>query len=470
MSFAWNTHKVAEILSLKPSLQNFRIQNITLDSRQVQKGSLFIAIKGDTHDGHEFIEKAIQAGAAAVVSEKKITEGSDSCEVFQVPSSLDAIRTLAYSYRKSHSIPFIAVVGAVGKTTTKEIISSLLEGKFAHVLKTEGSQNGFLGIPLTLLRLKPETEVAVIEIGIDEIGAMEKHLNLVEPTHAILTKIGPEHLHQLKTIDIAAEEELKAFDYGLAHKVPLAVNLSDEYVFNWFQKNRSRLDPKLYVTYSMSPSDRAQILGSYSLDQNQLTVETHIGGVIEDERFSTPLPGVHHALNLLAALSMCRFFKLSTEELHQGLSTFKTAYGRTEIYHLENEIDVIGDHYNSNPTSLLAAITLLTSKKGAPHYHAALGDMLELGDAEEQFHREIAPKILSSGVTHVWLYGDRMKWLRDELNQLKFKNVQHFDSHKALTQNLKKSLSPKDQILVKGSRGMKMESVLKSLIGSAQAV
>ena len=125
---------------------------------------------------------------------------------------------------------------------------------------------------------------------------------------------------------------------------------------------------------------------------------------------------------------------------------------------------MIGDHYNSNPTSLLAALALLTSKKAAPHFHAALGDMLELGDGEEKFHRDMALPIVQSGVTHVWLYGNRMKWLADELAKLKHPHVSHFETHEALTQALKSKLSARDQILVKGSRGMKMEKVLKALL------
>ncbi len=466
MSFVWNTQKIAEILNLPLSGPNQSITGITTDSRKVLKGSLFIAIKGDVHDGHSFIPQVIEAGAAAVISETAVSIPNGSqAQIFQVLSSLDAIRKLAHFYRKQFTIPVIGVVGAVGKTTTKELIASLFEGRYTSVLKTEGSENGFLGIPITLLKMKPDTQVAVIEIGIDEIGAMTQHLDIVEPTHVILTKNGPEHLHQLKTVEIAAEEELKAFDHALAHKIPMAINLSDEYVFNWFQKNRSKLDPKNYLTYSLNRNDRPRNLGTWSAEQSLLTVELNEAGKITEETFPTPLPGEHHAHNLLAAISLVHFFKLTSSELTQGLSTFKTAYGRTEIYHLDGGVDVIGDHYNSNPTSLLAAISLLTSKKGAPHYHAALGDMLELGDKEEQFHREMAPSIVKSGVTHVWLYGPRMKWLDDELKKLHFANVRHFDTHEALTQTLKASLGNRDQVLVKGSRGMKMEKVLKSLLG-----
>ncbi len=458
MSFYWSTGKIAEILGLKIAHTSQPVSAITTDSRQVKPGTVFVAIKGDTHDGHQFIEKAFSAGAVAVISEMDVP--SNGAELFKVGSTMAAIRKLAHDYRKSFSIPFIAVVGAVGKTTTKELIASLLAGKFKNILKTEGSQNGFLGIPLTLLELKPDTEIAVIEIGIDEIGAMKQHLELVEPTHSILTKIGPEHLHQLKTVEIAAEEELKAFDDAVVRQTPLAINLSDEYVFAWFQKNRSKLALKKHKTYSMLKSLTPEYLGIYDAIRGELTVQTAECNCT----FSLPLPGEHHAHNLLAAVTLCRFFDLTPAELKTGLATFKTAFGRTELYTLPSGAQVIGDYYNSNPTSLEASLKLLNEQKGNRQTYAVLGDMLELGDNEERFHREIADVILKEKVKGVLLYGPRMKWLADELKKKNFNEVNHFETHENLLEALKPNLSKNSHLLIKGSRGMKMEKIMQALL------
>jgi UDP-N-acetylmuramoyl-tripeptide--D-alanyl-D-alanine ligase len=446
MSF-WTTEKVATALGLKLNHPSKTLSDITTDSRQVKPGSVFIAIKGDTHDGHQFIETAIKAGASAVISE--IPGDHASGEFFQVPSTMTAIRTLAHVYRKEFSIPMIAVVGA-----------SILSAKYTLVTKTLGSQNGFLGIPLTILSLPLATDAAVIEIGIDDIGAMDEHLALVEPTHVILTKIGPEHLHQLKTVEIAAEEELKAFDYALTQKTLLAINLSDEYVNAWFQKHHPQLSDSQFLTYSLEKTKAPEFLGIYPDNASELTVQNEN----LNATFNLPLPGVHHAHNLLAAITVSQFFKLSVSEIRAGLSTFKTAYGRTEIHALKDGIEVIGDYYNSNPTSLEAALNLLISKKGRSEYHAVLGDMLELGDHEEKFHREIAPWLKEKEITSVWLYGPRMQWLKNELDKTGYKNVQHFLSHDELIQILEPSLKPNSQILIKGSRGMKMEKVMEALL------
>jgi UDP-N-acetylmuramoyl-tripeptide--D-alanyl-D-alanine ligase len=430
----WNTQKIAEILSLPHAPLDQPIAEITTDSRKVAPGFLFAAIQGDQMDGHDFIPSAIEKGCVAILCEKPIIT-PESVTVFQVPSVLNALRSLAHTYRQSFSIPFVGVVGSVGKTTTKELISSILHGKYTHVLKTEGSQNGFLGIPLTLLNLKPQTEAAVIEIGIDDIGAMEQHLALVEPTHLVVTALGPEHLHQLKTVEIAAEEELKAFDYARDQGKKMAINLADPFVKTWFFHNGAKLNSSLFLTYEKA-------------DQEFLGL------------FPSPLPGAHHEHNLLAAITMGKLLGLTTEQMQTGLKTFKTAFGRTEIHQLPNAVTVIADYYNSNPTSLTAALQLLKS----PHKNlAVLGDMLELGEQEESFHREIAKEILSCRIDGVYLYGPRMKWLLDELVKNHYSQAMHFETHEQLTQVLKANLSPQDQVLIKGSRGMKMETVFKLL-------
>ena len=457
MSFTWTVHTTARMLGLPAPTTDAPILSITTDSRRVVPGSLFIAIRGDTPDGHAFLAESIRKGAVAVISE--IPGENVQAAWFHTPSTLDAIRKLARAWRESLSLPLIGVVGAVGKTTTKELLASILQGHFQRVLKTEGSQNGFLGIPLTLLDLKPDTSAGVIEIGIDEIGAMEQHMRLVEPTQVVLTRTGPEHLHQLKTVEIAAEEELKAFDWALERKVPIALNLQDPFVKSWVLAHKKELNSSPHFTYSMDAGDPADFMGTFSSDSGTLSVR-HQGKTHE---FSSPLPGEHHAQNLLAALVVSHFFKLTESEIKTGLSNFKTAYGRTEIHDLPQGIRVIGDYYNSNPTSLEAALRLLASSKGAGHLHAALGDMLELGDQEEAFHRDFATLLPGLGIERVWLYGNRMKWLHDSLIQIGFSGSRHFESLDGLSTELKKSMAPGDHILIKGSRGMRMESVLKAL-------
>ncbi|MBS1960025.1 MAG: UDP-N-acetylmuramoyl-tripeptide--D-alanyl-D-alanine ligase [Bdellovibrionales bacterium] len=470
MPFAWTTSKIASILHITPqaATSDAPISEIITDSRAIKPDCLFVAIKGDQFDGHDFIGQAIQKGAAAILTEKPV-ENPGKAAIFQVQSSMASIRKLAQAFRESFSIPVIAVVGAVGKTTTKELLSSILLGKYVNVLKTEGSLNGFLGIPLTLLRLQGKDQIAVVEIGIDEIGAMEQHLAVVQPTHVILTANGPEHLHQLKTVEIAASEELKALDYALTREKPMAINLNDEFVLRWYLGHATRLRRNAYVTYCLSChipiGVHPDLTADYSAADSR--VQIHLpGGLLS---LASPIPGEHHAHNLLAAVSMATFFEITPEQIQTGLQTFKTAFGRTELYTLPNGAEVIGDYYNSNPTSVKAALQLLQSRATGHQTHAVLGDMLELGSDEELFHRALAPVIRATNVKSVWLFGARMKWLQDELKKQSYNAVQHFDTHDALVQTLKPAIKDGDHVLIKGSRGMKMEKVLEPLIGNAAA-
>lgn len=434
---------------------------ITTDSRQAKPGSLFVAIQGDQHDGHNFILKAIESGASAVLGESSklsselLNQIPSHVTVYKVESSLQAIRSIAKEYKSFFKIPFVGVVGSVGKTTTKEMISSILSGKFSSILKTEGSQNGFLGIAITLLELKTHHEVAVIEIGIDEIGAMDEHLALVEPNLVICTATGPEHLHQLKTVEIAAAEEIKALEYGLQNGQQIAVNLDDSYIAAFAKKHQ------------IKENDRIKLYALQNYSQETLEV----GG----ETYRLPLPGEHHARNLLGAIQVAKLLGLNHTEITKGLATFKAAFGRTNIVQKSLSSDpsqsflLIEDFYNSNPTSCEAALKLLASKaqKQTDHTIAVLGDMLELGEQEEQFHRELAKVISTLNIRTVFLYGPRMKWLKDELSKTGFKGKHdHFESHESLGQSLKTAITHttgSTTVLLKGSRGMKMETVLKSL-------
>lgn len=460
MHFEWTSTKIEQILELSPGSSHQRLTGITTDSRAVRPGHCFVAIRGDTHDGHDFIGKALDAGASLVLSETPSPTGDPRVRL--VPSTLGAIRTLAQAWRKGFDLPVIAVVGAVGKTTTKELLASLLEGRFQRVLKTEGSQNGFLGVALTLLRLDPRDRAAVIEIGIDDLGAMEQHLAIVDPTHVILTRTGPEHLHQLKTVEIAAAEELKAFDHALLRGLPLAINLSDPFVLAWLSLHAPRLRPGQGRTYSLTGAlkNREVVQLSGSVDSGVLTLREGSWSAT----LNCPLPGEHHAHNLLAAVAMTRFFDMTEAELLRGLTGFKTALGRTEIHRIRGPIEIIGDHYNSNPTSLAAALSLLASDSAATGFHAVLGDMLELGTHEERYHREIADDLIRNGIGHIWLYGPRMQWLQDELLKRGNPHSTHFKTHEGLLKALSVALKPGDRVLIKGSRGMKMETILKGLL------
>ncbi len=474
---------VSQVLGLQvgssPNTSNdITFTSITTDSRLVREGALFVAVKGDKVDGHDYISLALQKGARGVLCEKRAAafENPNHAQVFEVAESqgsIESYRTLSAAWRGQFQIPVIAVAGSVGKTTTKELLASMLAGKWSapgEVLKTQGSQNGYLGIPMTLFELTPATRVAVVEIGIDEIGAMEKHVEIVRPTYAVMTAIGPEHLEKLHDVPTVAREELKAMSWTAAHGGLVAMDLDNEWLAPLAKDLRESTDSPPAVFYSFSPQPRMAFNGARVLFANVTSAGTlEIEGLSgKTESFELPLLGAHNARNFTAALAVAAGLGLSASEIREGLAGFKGATGRSEIKNLARpsgqSVQVVCDYYNANPTSVEAALDLLTElshrDSRARVRWACLADMLELGAQEEKLHRALAEKLNALGIENVLLFGPRMKWLATELKTRSFKGkLLHFETQGEMADFVNRKLMPEDVLLIKGSRSMKMEEI-----------
>ncbi|MGE0614192.1 MAG: UDP-N-acetylmuramoyl-tripeptide--D-alanyl-D-alanine ligase [Bacteriovoracia bacterium] len=438
---------------------------VTTDSRKVQAGDLFVAIPGDVYDGHQFVESALQAGAGyALVSHDFTASPYVESSLIRVPQkiggTIEGYRRIADRWREQFLGPVVAVTGSVGKTTTKELLAAILAGKYSRLVKTEGSQNGFVGIPMTLLELRPDTQAAVIEVGIDEIGAMQKHLDLVKPTACVLSAIGPEHLEKLRDLPTVASEELLSLTYVARKGGTIAVNRDDEWIASWEAPPGApgkEWDFRLRGDGALGPKS---VVGGYDLSTGQLTVTAPAG----NGRFPCPLPGEHNARNLLGAITLALGLGLTFEEITRGLAGFKSPYGRTEIHDRAPKQRFLCDYYNANPSSVSAALKLLDEQArlgGFSRKLACLGDMLELGADEEKFHRALAEEIRRTGVNQVFLFGPRMKWLADEIQGAV--PTEHFERQEDLADRLGQTLTEGDIVLIKGSRGMRMEKVFKQV-------
>ncbi len=480
---------VAQALQLQMhAVPEIEFTSVTTDSRKVVPGCLFVAISGEKLDGNEFIEAAIQAGATGVLCRR----GTKSPEqkpvaVFQVEDTLQAYRRLAARWRREFSIPIVVVAGSAGKTTTKELLSAILRGRWKTVLKTQGSQNGFVGIPMTLLELRSEHQAAVIEVGIDAPGAMAEHMTLVSPTASVLTAIGPEHLEKLRDIPTVAQEEGIALSHVAKTKGLVAVSLDDP----WIKPHATTLKDGQIVTFTLNaglpdPADANAsdtLRGHFNPDGQTITFQ---GVGLEKTTVALPLLGKHNASNLLAALSIAAGLGLTQDEILSGLAQFTGAEGRSELQELPGPTTVICDYYNAQPASVRAGLELLNdlsrfhpsttppmsqklSPTARPARWACLGDMLELGENEEAFHREIAPQLIQLKIENVYLFGPRMRALYEELKNLRFQGrLEHFETQLALGKMLTQWAKPGDTLLIKGSRGMKMEEVWKVLEAHAK--
>ncbi len=445
--------------------------SVTTDSRAATAGCLFVAVKGEKFDGHDFIPAVLEKGARGIIC-KRGTQipAQKNLHIYAVEDTVQAYRKLGAAWRREFSIPVAVIAGSVGKTTTKEILAAVLRGKYPQVLRTQGSQNGFLGIPMTLLELRPEHGAAVIEVGIDEIGTMQGHMSLVNGTTSLLTAIAPEHLEKLIDLPSVAREEGIALSAVAQSGGTVAINLDDPWIRPHFATLKGTGHKIGYtmtgVTPSSGTSSDEHLQGTLSADAKSLSVSGLRGK--EMAKFELPLPGRHNAGNLLAAVALAHGMGLTPEQMAIGLATFKGAEGRSELRTLTGPTPVVCDYYNASPASMEAGIDLLTQVHGGRKDRArwaCLGEMLELGTEEEQYHRKLAEPILRSGIENVLLYGPRMQALYNELTAKGFSGgmLSHHSSHESIANEVVSKARPGDAILIKGSRSMKMEEVWKRI-------
>lgn len=447
---------VCSTLGLPPS-KPVAFARVSIDSRDIASQDLFVALPGENFDGHAFIAASIEKGATGIVCER-IPENLSAelrarAEFFVVPSSLGAFRSLAHAWRKTFDVPVIAVAGSVGKTTTKELLATVLRKKWERVASTQGSQNGFLGIPLTLFQLRADTSAIIVEIGIDEIGAMIEHAGVVEPTHTLLTAIGPEHLEKLIDVPTVLREEWIIATETAKIGGKNFIQLEDPLLA---QNYDALTDRSAYVAVGWNGRGRhrARELANHS-------IEVEIDGV--SETIQSPIPGAHNVRNLLLVIETALDFGLKISEIREALLQFKPAFGRTDIQRLGSHL-VYCDYYNANPTSMVASLHSFAGLRTSERQWIVIADMKELGTDEERFHRELADAILPLSLAGVVLHGPRMSWLKDELEKKHYSGkLAHFDDRGEAARFLSRELQSGDSILIKGSRSMKMEEVFEHL-------
>ncbi len=426
---------------------------MTSDSRADVRDKLFVAIRGERFDGHDFIEQAVAGGASAILAERESIQGRRiDAPVFAVDDTVKAWRRIAGAWRRRFKLPIIAIGGSAGKTTTKDLLAAMLSGKFARVLATRGSRNGYLGLAMTLSELRAEHDVAVIEIGIDAPGAMLDHAALVNPDVALVTTVGAEHLDKLDDIETVAAEEAALLDWTAGAGGDIVINCADPWL-------RRRAWPVGRVFYYRLGGGASPALEGRA-DSGRLALD---GMGFAGECLPLPLPGRHNALNLLAAAALARQSGLGADEMRAGLSKFRPDAARSNIERLASGARVLVDYYNASPMSVAAALETLAELHARARW-VCLADMLELGPGELEFHRDLAMPIAAMDAAGVLLHGPRMKALAEALGEMRFQGeVIHSTDKTALGRALRDRLRAGDAVLIKGSRGMAMEKVMDEL-------
>lgn len=442
---AYNIEKAGEQLA----------RGVVIDSRQVEAGFIFIAIKGERVDGHSFISQVFEKGALAVVVEEAPIDLDNDKPYILVESSAEALRKMAAYYRENLDIKLIGITGSVGKTSTKEFIAAVLSEKY-KVLKTEGNFNNEIGLPLTILKIRDEHEIAVIEMGISHFGDMKPLGEIAKPDICVITNIGYCHLEYLIDRDGVLKEKTDMFNYA---------NNDAEYVLNGD-------DDKLATVLKVRGKEPVFVsLGDSSKPVHvDRIIKSGIEGSIcdvsvygESVELNIPLPGRHMISNALVACAVGRLCSVDTEQMKLGIARLKPVGGRVNIIR-ENGYTIIDDCYNANPVSMKASIDVL--KCADTRKVAILGDMFELGACEAKLHGDIGEYLAKAGMNIDVLVtvGKLSRYIYMAAIEAGYNGrCIHYGTLEECLTDLEHNLKKGDTILIKASHGMQLEKIINSL-------
>jgi UDP-N-acetylmuramoyl-tripeptide--D-alanyl-D-alanine ligase len=432
------------------------VTGFAIDSRHIVPGDFFIPFKGEHTDGHLYLNDAFTKGAVGAFVEKRADcnpQVDSSFVLIEVDHSLLALQRLSAWYRKQFRLTVIGITGSSGKTTTKDYVAGVLSAKY-HVLKTEANLNNEIGLPLTLLKLEQSHQVAVLEMGMSASGEIDRLCRLSGPSVGVITNIGEAHLELLGSIEAIAKAKGELLDY-LGSGGVAVLNGDDPRLL----KLGERYPGKVYY-YGFNQGD---IQG---LELSQRGENSFFRVRFPDKSegwFKSPLPGRESVSDALAALSVGYILGLKIPEMQGGLDMSQTTAGRLQVYHNADGLVVIDDSYNANPSSVKAAVDVL-HELGGRNTVAVLGDMLELGFAAEQAHQEVGRYLADSGITYLITVGELMHHAAREalmggMTVYSYNNIQD-----AVARLYRLPLNRGWHILIKGSRGMKMDIISSFLL------
>ena len=444
------------------------IAGAVIDNRLIEKDYLFIAIKGARVDGHSFIPAAFEAGALAVLSEHELDNPAgpyilvDSCE--------QAMKKIAKFYRRSLDIKVVGITGSVGKTSTKEMIASVLAQKY-NVLKTEGNFNNEIGLPLTIFKIRDEHEVAVLEMGISDFGEMHRLAEMAYPDVCVITNIGLCHLENLIDRDGILKAKTESFEHMTSNGIAV-LNGDDDKLCT-----KTEVNGRKTVFYGLGKASADGICDKkaiYATDveaigltgtQAVIHVPMKNGEAdgVNEVAFAVEIPiaGEHNVYNALAAVGVARELGLTIEEMKRGIESVQTIGGRSNLIH-RNSLTIIDDCYNANPVSMKASIDVLSKAEGRKI--AVLGDMGELGADEKALHYSVGEHFAGKGIDMLFCAGELSREIAEAVKTSSpTTEVYHFITKEELSEVLKEQCKEGDTILVKASHFMNFPEIVKAL-------
>ena len=448
-------HNIAKAVNGKLFLadgkEQLEVKGVVLDSRKVEQDFLFVATVGERVDGHSFIEQVFEKGALCVICEKAPQNPKGA--YILVESSFQALKDVARFYRESLDIKVVGITGSVGKTSTKEFVASVLATHY-KVLKTEGNFNNEVGLPLTVLRIQDDTEVAVLEMGISDFGEMHRLSEIAKPDICVITNIGQCHLENLGTRDGILKAKTEIFDF-MKEDGRVCLNGDDDKLITVQDVNGKQ---PIFFGRETEHAIYATDCENQGLSGSKAVIHR------EGRSFEAviPLPGEHMIYNALAATAVATILGLSDEEIQAGIASVEPVGGRSHIIREEN-VTIIDDCYNANPVSMKAAIDLLSMANSRTV--AILGDMFELGSNENALHYEVGAYAAEKGIDVILCIGNLSKNMYEGTLAVNVSTSKayYFVDKAALLEQLGGLLQTGDTVLVKASHGMHFEELIEKI-------
>lgn len=433
-----------------PEKKEQEVQGIVSDSRKVEEGFLFVPIKGARVDAHDFIDGVMEKGALCTLTESEL--GEKSFPYIKVNSSLQAVKDIAEFYLKQLSIPVVGITGSVGKTSTKEMIAAVLEEKY-NVLKTKGNFNNELGVPLTVFGLRPDHEIAVLEMGISDFGEMHRLAKIARPDTCVITNIGLCHLEFLKSRDGILKAKTEIFDF-LESDGHVILNGDDDKLIT--VRDVKGIKPLFFGV------DNHQGVWADEIESKGLKgISCRIHAGEESFKVLIPIPGRHMVYNALAGTAVGLTYGMNMEEIKKGIESLQSLSGRFHIIETGNRT-IVDDCYNANPVSMKASLDVLQDALG--RRVAILGDMGELGKEEVEMHREVGVYAAARDIDKIICVGELAGDMAEAARlAAPTKDIVHFAEKESLLEALPEMIRDGDTILVKASHFMEFEKVVEML-------
>ena len=437
--------------------ENVICENFSRDSRNIKKDDIYIAIKGEKFDGNLFLKNALDNGAkVAICQELNITKEElnkyKDKTIIKVEDTIKALHQIAKYKRSLYDIPVVAITGSVGKTSTKDIIASVVSTKY-KTLKTEGNNNNNIGLPLTILKLK-DHEALVVEMGMNHFGEISLLTDIAKPTLAVITNIGTSHIGNLGSRENILKAKLEILE-GM--KIPkIIINNDNDLLHNWYKENSEKLE-----IHTFGIESNSEVMGKDIKMQEESSEFTAVTDS-KETNIKVPVGGEHFVYNALCAMTVGKVLNIPVDKIQYGIESFELTKKRMDIKKLENGAIIINDAYNASFESMKVSLEFLANHTGERKI-AVLGDMFELGEYSEELHRKVGKEVVKNNIDMLICAGENAKYIIEEVKKNSKIETYFMHNNEEIVEKLSQELRNGDVVLVKASNGMKFFEICQKV-------